>query len=597
MVSSEVNTAARRPQRRLAAIMCADVAGYSRLMSEDEAGTLECLKAVRSKIFAPTIRAHQGRIVKLMGDGALAEFVSVVDAVICSIAIQNALVRHRADDPQARRVRLRIGVNLGDIIIEGRDIYGDGVNLAARVQELAPAGGVALSSTAHEHARGKVGVSFVDMGEQRVKNIPDPVRIWQWSPEQGGQDVTPPIKPEAPPLPDKPSIAVLPFDNMSGDAEQEYLADGVVESITAALSRIRSFFVIARNSAFAYKGRAVNVREIGRELGVAYVLEGSVQRAGNRVRITAQLIETVGGAHLWADKYDGSLDDIFDLQDTITERVAGALQPSIRLAEVERARRKPPQDMGAYDYTMRAIRHVWMLEKDEGSRALELLEKALEIDPEYPLALALTAWCWAQRSVYNWVDDVDLAKGTALSHAERAANLSSDDPLILAILGAVHTFARNYGAARVLLERAIQLDPNAAWALSRLGWLETYADHPDVAKEHFEHAMRLSPLDPMNFNNLVGLGSTYQVAGDDNAAADLFLRALQERPNAHWIHRNLCAALHGAGRTAEAEASRDMLLRAYPRMTVKKFKEAMVFSPRVLDRVGQQMNELGVPWD
>ena len=576
--------------------MSADVAGYSRLMGADETGTLAALKALRSEIFAPQVSEHRGRVVKLMGDGALVEFASVVDAVGCAVAIQETLAAKNADVPPDRRVQLRIGVNLGDIIIEGRDIYGDGVNVAARMQEAAAPGGVALSSTAHEHAAGKVGVAFADGGEQALKNIAAPVRIWRWAPS-GAEDAQaqPPTAREAPALPDKPSIAVLPFDNMSGDPDQEFFADGVVESITAALSRIRSFFVIARNSAFAYKGRAVNVRQIGRELGVAYVLEGSVQRAGNRVRITVQLIETAGGAHLWAEKYDGSLDDIFDLQDTITEQVAGALQPSIRLAEIERVRRKRPQDMGAYDHTMRAIRHVWMLEKEEADEALELLEKALETDPEYPLALALAGWCWAQRSVYNWTEDIETARAKALSHAERAANLSSDDPLILGVLGAVHTFARNYGAARVLLERAIQLDPNAAWALSRLGWLETYADRPELAKEHFQRAMRLSPLDPMNFNNLVGLASSYQVAGDDNAAADLFLRALQERPNAHWIHRNLCAALLGAGREDEAARSRDTLMAAYPTMTVAKFKDAMVFSRPVLDRIGEQLKQLGIP--
>jgi adenylate cyclase len=382
---------------------------------------------------------------------------------------------------------------------------------------------------------------------------------------------------------------------MSGDPDQEYFADGVVEALTAALSRIRAFFVIARNSAFAYKGRPTNVRDIGRELGVAYVLEGSVQRAGGRVRITVQLIETEGGAHIWAEKYDGSLDDIFDLQDRITEQVAGALQPSIRLAEVERARRKRPQDMGAYDYTMRAIRHVWMLEKDEATKALELLDKALEIDPDYPLALALAAWCHAQRSVYNWVEDIDATKSTALAHAEKAANLSADDPLILAVLGTVHTFARHYGAARVLLERAVTLDPNAAWGWSRIGWLETYADRPDAAKAHFEKALRLSPLDPMNFNNYVGLASAHQVAGDDNDSANMFLRALEERPNARWIHRNLAPALMAAGREAEARASFDALVAAYPDMTVKRFKDAMVFSQRVLDRIGAQLLALGLP--
>ncbi len=560
-------------------------------MAADETGTLDALKALMRQTFAPEVKSHKGRIVKLLGDGALVEFGSVVDAAACALAIQTRLAA-KTGSADAAAPRLRIGVHLGDIIIEGHDIYGDGVNLATRVQEIAPVGGVALSASAHEHVAGKVGTVFTETAGQSLKNIDRPMDIWHWTP---GGAASPPARTAAPALPDKPSIAVLPFDNMSGDPEQEYFADGVVEALTAALSRIRSFFVIARNSAFAYKGRAVNVREIGRELGVAYVLEGSVQRAGNRVRITVQLIETAGGAHLWAEKYDGSLDDIFDLQDMITEQVAGALHPSIRLAEIERAGRKPPQDMGAYDYTMRAIRHVWMLEKEAAREALVLLDKALETDPDYPLALALAAWCWAQRSVYNWHDDIGEARQNALTRAERAANLSSDDPLILAVLGAVHTFARNYGAARVLLERAIQLDPNAAWALSRLGWLETYADRPEQAKAYFDRAIRLSPLDPMNFNNLVGLASAYQVEGNDNDASDTFLRALQERPNAHWIHRNLCAALLGAGRKAEAEASRDTLLEAYPQMTVAKFKDAMVFSPAVLQRIGAQMRDLGIP--
>jgi adenylate cyclase len=316
---------------------------------------------------------------------------------------------------------------------------------------------------------------------------------------------------------------------------------------------------------------------------------------GTRVRITAQLIEAKGGMHLWADRYDGSLDDIFDLQDRITEAVAGALQPSIRLAEIERARRKRPQDLGAYDYTMRAMRHAWALEPEAASRALALLDKALKIDADYPLALALTAWCWAQRSVYNWTNDFAAAKARALELADRAASQSTDDPLILAVLGAAHTFARNYGVARVMLERAIALDPNAAWALSRLGWLDVYADRPDDAKAHFERAIRLSPLDPMNFNNLVGLGSARQVAGDDAAAADFYIRALQERPNALWINRNLAAAQVGAGRLEEAKASLAKLRAAYPDFSIAKFREAMVFTPRALDRMSEQLRALGVP--
>jgi adenylate cyclase len=584
-----------RIERRLAAILCADVVGYTRMMAADEAATLARLAALRAQVTDPAIAAAGGRIVKAMGDGLLVEFPSAVDAVGCGLAIQGGMAERGGD------MRFRIGINVGDVVIQDGDIFGDGVNLAARVESVAEPGGLALSEFAHEHVRGRVAATFRDDGPHELKNIGRPVRIWRWLPEDAlapPPSATTPVRAPAPmarPLPDKPSIVVLPFDNMSSDADQEYFADGVVEAITAELSRVRDFFVIARNSAFAYKGRPKNVREIGRELGVAYVLEGSVQRAGGRVRITVQLVETEGEAHVWAGKYDGSLDDIFDLQDRITAQIAGALQPSIRLAEVERAGRKRPQDLGAYDYAMRAIRHVWTLDKDDASTALDLLERGLAIDPGYPLALALSAWCWAQRSVYNWVEDIEAAMARAIANAERAAHLSSDDPLVLTVLGAVHTFARNLGTARVMLERAVALDPNAAWAWSRLGWVEAYSDQPGRARAHFEKALRLSPLDPMNFNNYVGLGAAHQVAGEDGAAADCFLRALQERPGALWIHRSMAPSLLAAGRDAEARASYDALMAAYPTLTVKKFKSAMVFSPRVLDRVGTLLAQLGVP--
>ncbi len=596
-----------REQRRLAAILAADVVGYSRLMGRDESGTVARLRAIRKQTVVPIVARRGGRIVKLTGDGVLAEFGSAVEALTAAIELQQAMHDAARDEPEDHAIVLRMGLHVGDLIVEEDDLFGDGVNVAARLEAEAAPGGILISRTVHEAVAGRMNAGFEDLGNLHLKNIDRPVQAFAvtWDPAAWAlpDEAAAPYRHGAAfaaagaalDLPDKPSIAVLPFDNMSGDPDQEHFADGVVESITAALSRIRAFFVIARNSAFAYKGRAANVRDIGRELGVAYVLEGSVQRVGKRVRITAQLIETAGGVHLWTDRYDGSLDDIFDLQDRITEAVAGALQPSIRLAEIERARRKRPQDLGAYDYAMRAMQHAWLLERDAADRALALLEKALRIDPDYPLALALAGWCWAQRSVYNWADDPPAAQAEGLKLADRAASQSTDDPLILAVLGAVHTFARNYGVARVMLERALALDPNAAWALSRLGWLNVYSDRPDEAKVHFEKAMRLSPLDPLNVNNLVGLAGAHHVAGDDAGAAALYIRALEERPNAVWIHRNLAPALASAGRLEEAKASLAKLLAAYPGYSIRKYREAMVFTPRMLDHMAEQMRLLGLP--
>ena len=422
-----------------------------------------------------------------------------------------------------------------------------------------------------------------------LKNIATPVRVYAIRLDAKSSTRL------LPDLPDKPSIAVLPFDNMSPDAGQEYLADGIVEAITAALSRIRSFFVIARTSAFTYKSRRVDVRTVGRELGVAYVLEGSVQKVASRLRIFVQLIETESGAHIWSSRYDGAVEEVFDLQDRITEQVAGALHPSIRSAEIERSRRKRPQDLGSYDYTMRAMPHVWALEKDESSKALDLLEEALSIEPNYPLALSLAGWCHAQRSVYNWTDAPGEAQSKALSLAEKAAELSADDPIILAILGTIHTFARHYGTARVLLDRALAIDPNAAWAWSRLGWLQNYVDQADTAIGHFERALRLSPFDPMNFNNYVGMAAAHYVMQQHEKAVVLYRRALEERPNAKWVYRDLAGSLVGAGQRVEAQEAYAELMRSYPDLTVTKFKRAMVFSDVVLERMASNLRQLGLP--
>ena len=589
-----------RVERRLVAVLAADVAGYSRLMGRDEERTLAQLKTLRKTLVDPTIAAYRGRIVKTTGDGMLVEFASAVDAARCAVDIQQAMAKLNTVVPADFRIEFRIGIHVGDIIIDDNDIFGDGVNIAARLEGIAEPGGVCISDDAHRQIRGKVDISFEDIGEQALKNIAEPMRAWRTRPAGGDAPVDRSSSPPTPrsqvlALPDKPSIVVLPFDNMSAEVGQDYLADGIVEAITATLSCVRSFFVIARSSAFTYKGRATNARVIGKELGVAYLLEGSVQKAGNRIRITVQLIETEGGAHVWSSRYDGTIDEFFDLEDRITQQVAGALQPSIRIAEIERSRRKRPQDLGSYDYTMRAMPHVWALEKDESARAIKLLENALVIDPEYPLALALAGWCHAQRAVYNWADDIAASQAMARSLAERAANLSGDDPLVLTVLGAVHTFVRNHGTARVLLERALALDPNCAWAWSRLGWIDNYSDQPNDAIEKFERALRLSPIDPMNFNNYAGIGSAHEISQDYDKAAALYRRALEEQPNARWLYRNLASTLSGAGRIDEAkEAFADMLL-SYPDLTVSKFKQAMVFSNAALDRMAENLRKLGLP--
>ncbi len=579
-------------KQRLAAILAADVAGYSRLMSVDERATVAALDAARS-VFRTQVESNQGRIIDMAGDSVLAVFETASGAISSALAVQQQLTTLNAEVPEERRMRFRIGVHLGDVI-EKPDgtVYGDGVNIAARLEALAEPGSVAVSEAVRAAQRNRAGARFEDLGEHTVKNIAHPVRAFRV--DLDGTAVNS-GNASALELPDKPSIAVLPFENMSAEPEQQFFADGLVESITATLSRIRSFFVIARNSAFRYKGKSVKATEVGRELGVRYLLEGSVQKAGNRLRITIQLIDALKDAHIWADRVDGTLEDLFDLQDRITERVAGALQPSIRQAEIERARRKRPQDLSAYDYTLRAMPFVWALEQEACENAANLLQQALAIDPEYPLALSLAGWCHAQRMVYNWTDDVDAESRAALTHAEKAGELSGDDPLILAVLGAVHTFLRNYGTARIMLERAVALDPNSAWAWSRLGWLENYSDHPERATEYFQRALRLSPLDPMNFNNYVGMGSAREIAGHYEEAVAFYRRALQERPHALWILRNLVASLVGAGRMEEAKEEFAHLCSAYPDLTIAKFRKAMVFSPAVLDRMVVQLRMVGLP--
>src|SRR5215470_2548432 len=396
--------------RRLAAILAVDVAGYSRLIGSDEAGTLSRLRAMRAELIDPAIATHHGRLVKTTGDGLLVEFGSVVDGLRCATEIQAGMADRNAPLPQDERIEFRMGLNVGDVVVEDGDIFGDGVNVAARLEGLADPGGICVSARVQEDAAGKLDLHFEDMGEQQLKNIARPVRVYRL------QDIAPSAKTStiaaspALPIPDKPSIAVLPFANMSGDPEQEYFADGMVEEITTAIARLPWLFVIARNSAFTYKGKPVGVKQVAQELGVRYVLEGSVRKAGNRVRITGQLIDTATSAHIWADRFDGALDDIFELQDQVASSVVGAIEPKLRLSEIERASRKPIANLTAYDLYLRALAQSYRFTEEGFAEAVALARQALSIDPSNAPAAALVGWCRGVLRMQGWgalsADDV-----------------------------------------------------------------------------------------------------------------------------------------------------------------------------------------------
>jgi adenylate cyclase len=412
----------QRVERKLSAILAVDVAGYSRLVGADEEGTLARLKALRRVLVDPKIDEHRGRIVKTTGDGILAQFASVVDALRCAVEIQRGMTKQNAEMPEDRRIEVRMGINVGDIIIDGDDIYGDGVNIAARLEGLSEPGGICVSLSVRDQVRDKLDLVFDDAGEHQLKNIAWPIRVYRVRLRGGAAALRPALV-----LPDRPSIAVLPFENMSGDAEQDYFADGMVEEIITALSRMRWLFVIARNSSFTYKGRAVDVKQVGRELGVRYVLEGSVRKAGSRVRITGQLIDTSTGAHLWAERFDGGMEDIFVLQDQVTASVVGAIGPKLEQAEIERAKRKPTASLDAYDYYLRGMAcfHQWT--REANSEALSHFHQAIELDPNFASAYGLAARCYATRKAGGWVTDRarDIAEAERL--ARRAVELGKDD--------------------------------------------------------------------------------------------------------------------------------------------------------------------------
>jgi TolB-like protein/class 3 adenylate cyclase len=540
-----------RVERRLAAILAADVAGYSRLMGADEEGTLAALKAIRRELGDPKIAEHRGRIVKTTGDGLLVEFQSVVDAVRCAVEVQRAMADRNADVPADKRIEFRLGIHQGDIIVEDGDIFGDGVNLAARLEGLAEPGGICVSGRVRADAVGKVDAAFDDLGEQSLKNIARPLRVFAVRIE-GAVAKTPPPEKLPLPLPGKPSIAALPFQNMSGDPEQEYFADGMVEEITTALSRIRWLFVIARNSSFTYKGRAVDVKQVGRELGVRYVLEGSVRKAGSRVRITAQLIETTAGAHLWADRFDGSLEDVFELQDEVASSVAGVIEPTLQVAEIRRSTDRPTGDMTAYDLYLRALSHTSTWEKGDIVAALDLLGQAIERDPHYGPALALAAQCHYSLHVNSWASDPELSHREGVDLSRQALRVASDDPGVLGVAAAALAyFGEDIHAAIELIERALALNPSFARGWVTSGRLRLWAGQPELAISHFETSLRLSPHAHRS-GTLMEIGLGYFCARRFEDAVVMLLRSLQEHPGWAPTYRFLAACYAHMGRLDEA---------------------------------------------
>jgi adenylate cyclase len=568
-----------RVDRRLAAILAADVAGYSRLMGADEEGTLERLKALRRELLDPKIAEHHGRVVKTTGDGMLVEFGSVVDAVRCACAVQQAMPERNTGVAAGNCIELRIGINLGDVIVEGDDIYGDGVNIAARIEALADAGGVFVSNTVHDHVRDRLPFVFEDLGEQQVKNITRPVRLYRVRPPQSQQQSPLPNPPplagegrvgaaELPPLalPDKPSIAVLPFANMSGDPEQEYFADGMVEEIITALSRIRWLFVIARNSSLTYQGQVIDVKQVGRELGVRYILEGSVRKAGQRLRIGAVLIDAATGAHLWADRFDGSLEDIFELQDKVALSIAGVIEPTLQAAEIRYSAERPTTDLTAYDLYLRARSAASTYEREHLAEALELLGQAIEREPRYGAALALAATYRVDLENYDWADDRQAAENrrTAIGLAREALSAAADDPGVLGraamVLG---RFGEDIGTALALIDRALVLNPSFAYGWYWSGWLRLFAGQSDVAIQHFETSMRLNPRAQRGYH-LGGIGMAHFLNRRFDAALAVLRISLEEVPAFTPTHRALAACLAHMGRLDEARSTLKRLVALTP---------------------------------
>jgi adenylate cyclase len=611
----------RRAPRRLIVLASLDVAGFTRLVERDERGTLLELAQIRRHVLRKTVANHGGNLFKTMGDGALVEFNSVEEGVEWAIDFQTLMAEHNHGRPNP--ILVRVGVSLADVFVQGNDRFGAAVGFVTGVQKVAPPGGIAITHSVRWQLVKPLADQFDRTEWFEFKNVDEQYELWLWrkpgdAPAANrfvgiGHRPNPPAAvpkleearpasllpspPAPPPASDMPSVVVLAFDNMSGDPVAGALADGIVEEITATLSRVRDFTVIARNSAYAYRGRAIDVRDIARELGVRYVLEGSLRKAGDRVRITAQLIDAASGAHIWADSYDGVVENVFDFEDEIAERVAGALHPSIRAAEIVLAKRKHPENLAAYDLVLRALPHLWAHRREDNAEAIRLLDDAMGRDPAYARAAAVAAWARAQHVVYNWSTDFEQQRREGAALIERAANTADDDPTALCALStAVMLLHGDLGRAQHFVDRALSLDPNHAWAWTRRGFLRVYSGDPTTAIACFERAANLSPLDPFSFNSFIGIGLANFSLGRPDDAAQWTLRAMREKVGMTWAYRDLAAFLAHAGRIPEAREAMAKLIASRPYLTVKGVADALAFmEPALLKRYLEGLKMAGLP--
>jgi len=578
-------------EHRLAAIMATDVVGYSRLIQNDEAATLAALVGIRTAIESQ-ITQQRGRIVNTAGDSVLAEFASAVEAVGCAMAVQQAL----ASDSEAEgNLRVRIGIHMGDVVSKNGDLFGTAVNIAARLEAIADPGGIVVSSAVHDDLVGKLPATFVDLGMKTLKNIEQPIRVYSLS--GTGIAGSAGRRRDALPLPDKPSIAVLPFENLSADRDQDYFADGMVEEIITALSRMRWLFVIARNSSFAYKGRAVDVKQVGRELGVRYLLEGSVRKAGNRVRITGQLVDASTGAHLWADRFDGAFEDIFDLQDQMTVSVVGAIAPRLEQAEIDRATSKPTESLDAYDYFLRGMASYNQWTRQANADALSSFSRAIQLDHNFAPALALAARCYTQRKANGWMTDAIQESIEAVRLARRAVELGNTDAIALCFAGwTIAHVGNEYDTGAALIDKALSLNPNLAAAWYCSGWVRVYRGEAELAIRHSAYAMRLSPFDPLLNRFQAATATAHFLLGRYDEASSWAEKALQEQPT-YLTALHISAASDAlAGRLLDAQRTMLRLRKVDPAIRVCNLEHRIPLRrPEDLSRLAEGLRLAGLP--